>query len=369
MDHRMPKRRHHFVPRFYLGQFLSEPRRIHILNLSTSRVIQNASLRDQCQSHRLYVSDEIEDALATMEAGAARVIRDISKAGELPTAGSDDEVTLRAFVTFQLLRTPAAAERLNAFADKVTKQAHAGDPRVSGVDLDTVKFGFDHAVLLAMTAVPRILVAIADLKSHLLDSGDGRFITSDSPAVKYNKYCEGIECHGLTGAAARGLQVFFPLTARSCLLLYDGGIYSVLGPDRKTRRSVCADGDVAAINRMQLVFADQNVYFSRWDDADALQELLQSVKAQRQADRTVVAEYGHDTDSQRSLIVSFERMPNIALNLSLMRVRWRPRSVSLHDRIRPDRAYRPGATLPPERDYPEPPYDGPATFSRFIGRR
>jgi hypothetical protein len=120
---------------------------------------------------------------------------------------------------------------------------------------------------------------------------------------------------------------------------------------------------------MQLIFSEQNAYFSRWDDADAFQELLESVKATRVADRTVVAEYGHDTDENRSLIVSFERTPNIGLNLSFMRVRWRARSVSLHDRIRPDRAYRPGATLPSEPDYPEPPHDGRATFSRFIGRR
>ena len=365
----MPKRRHHFVPRFYLGLFESAPRRIHIFNLTASRAIRDASVRDQCHSHKLYVSDDVEDGLAKIEGGAAAVIREIANGGTLPPGGSDDDEILRAFVVFQVLRTPAAAERFNAFADKLTKQAHAGDPRLADVDLESAKFGFDHAVLMAMTAVPRMLVSTADLKSHLIEAGAARFVISDSPAIKYNKYCEGIEDHGIVGTLSRGLQVFFPLTPKFCLLLYDGGVYSVPGPDRKARRSVGTDFDVRAINRMQLAFAEQNVYFSCWEDAEAIQQLLKSVQGKRQSDRTVVAEYGHDTDALRSLIVSFERTPHLGLDLSFIKIRWRPRSVSLYDRIQPSRAWRPEASVPPEPEYPEPPNDGPATFSRLLGRR
>ena len=62
---------------------------------------------------------------------------------------------------------------------------------------------------------------------------------------------------------------------------------------------------------------------------------------------------------------TFERTPCLKLGLSFLKVRWRARSVSLSDRAR---GYRKEIPMPPA---PEPPdaYRGPATFSRFIGRR
>lgn len=362
----MPKNKHHFVPRFYLSAFQSAPRRINLLRLSASIGVRDASLKDQCYQHKFYGrTDDIEDALGVMEGEAATVLRDVRAAQALPEHRSAEHGTLFAFVAFQLLRTTTVAQRINAFVDKTTKQAHSHDQRFAGEDLDAFEIGFEDPVLLALRNVPLMLMAIADLRSHLLVSPDPMFVTSDNPTFKYNQYCEGIDYQGITGAVSRGFQIFFPLTPTLCLLLYDGDVYSVPRADRRTCRSVASSTDIEYVNSTQLASANQNVYFTQWQQLKDLQTLLDRVLQHRDRDPTVVQEYGHDTDPNRSLLHSFERTPNLSLRLSFLKVRWRARSVSLHDRAR---GYRKQMPMP---EIPEPPEHlrGPATFSRFIGRR
>ena len=362
----MAKNKHHFVPRFYLSAFQSAPKRINLLHVDTSLEVCNVSLKDQCYRRKFYGSaDDVEDALAVMEGAAATVLRDVHSANTLPAEGTEQLGTLIAFVAFQLLRTTVVAKRVNTFVDKTTKQAYADDPRFKSEDLEAIEFGFENPVLLALGGIPVMLMALGDLRSHLLVATDPAFITSDNPAFRYNQYCEGIDYQGIAGPLCRGFQIFFPLTPKLCLILYDGDVYGVARSERRARRSIAAASDIELINSMQLVSASQNVYFAKWESRKTLQELLGRVRRHRDQDPTVVQEYGHDTDPNRSLLHSFERTPNLNLQLSFLKVRWRARSVSLADRAR---GYRTEIPMP---EIPDPPdhLRGPATFSQFIGRR
>ena len=362
----MPKNKHHFVPRFYLAAFQSAPRRINLLGMDGSREIRDASLRNQCYRHKFYgKTDGIEDALALVENQAARVLKAIHSAETLPADGSEEHGTLLAFVAFQLLRTTVVAERTNTIIDKMTKQAHSDDQRIATAELESAHFGFDDPVLFALGSVPQMLVAIADLQCHLAISPDGAFITSDNPAFKYNQYCEDIDYQGITGALCRGFQIFLPLAPRLCLLLYDRAVYNVPRAERSERRSIASQSDLAFINAMQLVSADQNVYFSQWERAPEIQALLARVRQHRHPDPTVVQEYGDDADPNRSLLHTFERTPCLKPSLSFLKLRWRARSVSLRDRAH---GYRQEIPMPQVPELPEA-YRGPARFSRFIGRR
>ena len=362
----MPKNKHHFVPRFYLAAFQSAPRRINVLGVSTSFEIRDASLRNQCYRRKFYgKGDEIEDALAVVEGHAAGVLKAIQSAEMLPSEDSEEHRTLLAFIAFQLLRTTAVADRINTFIDKTTKQAHSDDPRITSEDLEAAHFGFDDPVLFALGNVPHMLMAISDLQSHLAVSSEAAFLTSDNPAFKYNQYCEDIDYRGTTGPLCRGFQIFLPLTPKLCLVLYDGKVYGVPGKERRSRRSAARPSDVDFVNSMQLVSADQNVYFSDWQRIQELRLLLARIRQHRDVDRTVVQEYGHDTDPSRSLLHTFERTPCLKLRLSFLDLRWRARCVSLGDRAN---SYRKQLPMPPEPGLPDP-YRAPATFSRFIGKR
>jgi hypothetical protein len=362
----MPKNRHHFVPRFYLGGFESAPKRINILGVDTPRRVKDGSLRDQCYRHKFYgPSDQIEDALGVLESHAAAVFQRIEANGSLPSAGSEEHWTLLAFVALQLIRTAVVANRVNVHVDKTTKQAYSHDPRISEEDLENMKIGYEDPVLISLANLPVMLDAICDLNAHLIVSSDAAFITSDNPAFKYNQYCEDIDYQGTTGAICSGFQVFLPLTPRHQLLLYDASIYNVRRADRRSRRSIALQADVDALNSIQLVSAGENVYFSEWSRVDSLAALLAQAHERRAIDPVVVQEYGHDQEPNRSLLHSFVRTPCLKLNLSFLKIRWRARSVALQDRAR---RYRKDMPLPP---IPEPPpqYRGPATFSRLIGRR
>lgn len=362
----MSKNKHHFVPRFYLSAFESAAKRINVIGVDTAVEVQDASLRDQCYQRKFYGKDDrVEDALAVIEGHAATVLNSIQSTAALPAEGSDEHGTLLAFVAFQLLRTTIVAKRVNTVIDKTTKQAHSRDPRLTKEELDAVQIGFEDPVIFSLGNVPLMLTAISDLASHLAISSESAFITSDNPAFKYNQYCEEIDYQGITGALCRGFQIFFPLTPKLCLVLYDRGVYGVPRSERRSRVSNASVSDVEFMNGMQLLSADRNVYFPDWRRRQDIRDLLNRVRQHRVSDPTVVQEYGHDTDPNRSLLHTFERTPCLKLHLSFLKVRWRARSVALPDRVRGSRKEMP---MPPIPELPEQ-YRGPATFSRFIGRR
>lgn len=362
----MAKNKHHFVSRFYLRAFQSAEDRINILGVGTPLEVKDGSLRDQCYERKFYgKSDEVEDALAELETRAGAVLKSVHIEERLPLRDSEEYATLLAFVTFQMLRTKSVADEVNSIVDKTTKQVHHDNPEVSRDELESSTFGYDHSVLLALASAPYMLAAIADLEAVLVVSGNGTFITSDHPAFRYNQYCEGVDYQGTCGAASKGFQVFFPLSPRLCLVLYDKAVYSVPRVDRSKRRTIASQADTEMLNAMQMVSAQENVYFSNWEHVQALQQLLDRVRGLRIPDSTVVQEYGHDSDPNRSLLVTFVRSPNLSVALSFLRVRWKAQRVGLHDRAQ---AVRREAALPPVPEVPEQ-YRGPATFSTFKGRR
>jgi hypothetical protein len=70
-----------------------------------------------------------------------------------------------------------------------------------------------------------------------------------------------------------------------------------------------------------------------------------------------------NADVKRRIDTMIEK--GFTILLSFLKVRWRARSVSLSARVR---GYRKESPMPPIPEPPEP-YRGPATFSRFIGKR
>ena len=356
------KRKHHYVPRFYLGAFESFPKRIHLYNLKRSLEVRDASLRAQCYRRKFYGSDDdTENALAILEDWLSPALREVRNKGGLPPVGSDEHLALVIFVAMQMLRTPKSAERLSFMVDKVTKQIFSKAPELEGEDIRSMRIGFDNPVLVSLGNLGPLVSALLDLNLHLVVSARNSFLTSDNPVFKYNQWCEKIQWIGVTGAASRGFQIFAPLSPRHQLVLYDGGVYEV-SAGKYSRCCGAKESDVDQLNVMQLVSALENIYFAGREQLQDIYRLLPKAEPLRIPDPSVVREYGQDDEPNSSLIHTYDRVENLGLNLSFLKLKEQALRVPLNDRAHQYRDVAEG--LPPGTRGGKV-----VRFSQFIGGR
>jgi hypothetical protein len=348
-------KRHHYVPRFYLKAFASAPRQIHVFNLDRELAIENASLRDQCYARRMYgPDDEVESELARIENAASGVLGEIISSAAPPVADSINHQVLLSFLSLQLLRT------LGARTQTERMSAALGQAVFEGPAPDDWTLTPDQALALAMSAAPGMGATLADLGMAVISVSDGdALVTSDNPVFRYNQYCEGIKHIGVTGTTLRGFQMYFPLSPRLLLLLFDTWVYKV--GSRRGRGPVRATAaDVARLNSVQFVAAATNIYFSEWGMARDLKSAFHSVRQIRRRNKpriNVAAEVGED---RSDLLHQFWPMPQLNLALSFLRVRKDARRIPLFHRIR---MVRPPYARPPR------PSDEPGQYRRFEVRR
>ncbi len=335
------KRRHHYVPQFYLRAFASAPRRINVFNLERGRAIMNASLRDQCHRHRLYGEPEdLENAFADFEGRTAPVLAMIAATRNPPQPGSQDHVALVAFVAMQLVRTTAARRRVKQGSDRLANAAFDGAPPPGFVPNQI------QSMALALSTLPHMMPALHDLKAHAIIAGPGQqFVTSDNPGYRYNQYCEGSGGQGVTGVACRGLQVFLPVSPQVTVLLFDAGVYKV-GKRGTAPSSVATATDVDAINLLQFITAENNVYFTRCDHEVELQNLAKKALKGRAAGGPRVQK-AHEVGNEQSVLLhQYELMPDLDLRLSFVSVRRDARRIPLSERARKVRNRLPGLREP-----------------------
>ncbi|HEY0025396.1 MAG TPA: DUF4238 domain-containing protein [Longimicrobium sp.] len=328
----MSKRKHHFVPRFYLKAFASAPKRIHLYNLRRGRAIDNASLADQCYQHRFYgPTEDLENALMAMENKIAPVVRSTAENRSLPLDSADRDWLLT-FVALQSLRTAAAANEVKTSADLFAEAVWR--PGVEGRDsgIEEMRIDEHEAVLLSLSSFGDILAGIVDLQVHLVCTPETTpFVTSDNPTYRYNLYCEGIRDRGTVGWAQRGFQIFVPLSPTTLLLLSDASVYKI--GSRKSPDVVHASaGDVRTLNRLQFLSADENVYFHAWTLAQHCRDLNLETRRLRDNGGARVLEFIDKEDANHGLLHSFQQMPDLKLQLSFMSIRRSARRVPLFNR-------------------------------------
>jgi hypothetical protein len=347
----MMKRRHHFVPRFYLRAFASAPRRIHVLNLERNLPIQDASLRDQCHRHRLYGKrDDLEDALGEIEGRAAAVLAKIVLERRPPGPCAVEYYTLLEFAGLQLLRTTAALERVMAASRDLAGAVFEGRPPPGFASNET------ESIALSLSTLPEMVASMEGLGTHVIVADVGHeFITSDNPAVRYNHYCEGIVGRGVTGTNCRGFQLFLPLSRHVVALLYDAGVYKV-GRGKAASWSIASAPDVAILNGLQIVNAETNVYFGNWEYRRGIQALAEKLCGKRTGTGTRLVQADEVGGEGSVLIHQYTEMPRLQLNLSFIRLRRAARRVDPHERAQKYRKTRPRP-------------DGKAPLPGFGGRK
>lgn len=330
------KRKQHFVPRFYLKAFQSKPRRIHLYNLKRALSVENVSLKNQCYKRDFYGSDgETEEYLASLERELAPVLHSTISAKSLPPYRSREHEYLLIFVALQLLRTVKSAESIRQLFGKMMKQLVPRDKGIEDANLDNLRTALEdldpvHELLRLLLVMKD---AISDLKAHLVLSPRRSFITSDNPIFRYNQYCEGIQSMGVVGGKQRGLQLFAPISPHLHLILYDGTTYRVSkGSDRRSRKSNATSSDIDSLNMLQLISANDNTYFSCWEQHQNICRLATTVNRLCNRDSIVVQEFVQDDAPNVSLLHQYEQIIDLALSLTFLNLKKHARQFPFADR-------------------------------------
>ena len=321
-------RKHHYVPRFYLRNFsTTSGRSIHLFNIPSSRIVLNASLRNQCYSSRFYGDDpSVEHALAGIECAAATLIRDIIATQRLPSPGSDDHYTLMAFTMIQRGRTQVSAATMDAMTDGMLKAAFREDPRMKDLTLEELRLGVEDSVLLPLRVSARMIPVSLDLRLHLLvNHTTTQFITSDNPVVLYNTHCQEITIRSCTGWGCSGLEVFLPLSPEICLYAFDNAVYKVASRRRQVTR--VALRDVLQLNRLQWLNAQNNVYYAGNDCSGIFERESAWAKPRRATKYIQVKEAVAEDDGNDRLIHAYSPGLNMTLRLNCSTVRRRQRNM------------------------------------------
>ncbi|CAG0996748.1 hypothetical protein BURK2_02724 [Burkholderiales bacterium] len=262
------KKRQHFVPKFYMRQFspdtsvpVRDRKTVNILNLHQGKLIRNVGLKEQCYRDYFYGKDLIrENQFAELEGLTQPVFSRVVANRELPAYGTVDHLVMVLFTHAQAFRTEQAARRIKETDDKVNTEIM----RMANVS-DRAKLKalvtHDNHVNAALAYSQKHYSLLLDLECKLLVAGAGlEFATSDHPAVLYNQLFEFWDGSSHTGLGSVGLQIFYPLSPKLTLVMFDSKVYNY-GSREERVIHVKSKRDVRALNTLQVVSASANVYF------------------------------------------------------------------------------------------------------------
>ncbi len=268
-------KRQHYVPRMILRHFSNDGKRTSLV--VDGKRIDEASLRDQCQESYFYGADQVmEKSFADEEARISAFLGDLNP-DRFIAFDDDTSHQLRLFVASQHARTRGAAEHHSKFAGAFVKETLRDDVTVNGHktlqpdDLDLIEVRIKNAQHRAIWTAAKSSPVLIDMRVKFIKTArTPGFVVADHPVVAYNQFAEH---HPIlsryptrTGLAAKGLQLFMPLSPSIMLAVYDPATYQYGG-----NSMVCTAGpaDVAFLNRMQAVNAYSCFYFNPQRMVDA----------------------------------------------------------------------------------------------------
>lgn len=221
---------HHFVPQFYLKNFSDDKKSIGMFLSQRQLYVKKASIRKQAFKKNLYGQNaDIENLLMEIEGVAAKCIRNILNSFQLPSKGSSEYELICLFLLLSEARVEKTAESMNNFINQQMKLTMKMDKNFEINDhlIEKANIGLDIPNLPSMQIVAEIYPILFDLSMILIISDcDRRFITSDNPLTRYNQFYvfRNYQLRGY-GLGNVGIQLFYPLSPKVCLLMHDSSAY------------------------------------------------------------------------------------------------------------------------------------------------
>ena len=87
------------------------------------------------------------------------------------------------------------------------------------------------------------------------------------------------------------------------------------------------------INSLQVVSAEDNLYFSDWNLLERIESLVSSETLHGADDSTVLEEFNSDEEENESLLHFYTETPNLGMDLSFLQIKRRALRVPLRKRM------------------------------------
>ena len=287
------KKRHHYIPRFYLKRFSAdnEGKFIGLYNHKSDVFIPKAPLRHQAYQNFLYgEDDEIENALANMESEVAKMFYYWTEEKLLypPPVESNGFKLLRQFILYQAYRTPKSGnELMQSLNDGLKTVLKEFKPDLLK-QLEGGTLVHDNPVLLSLfnSVKHENLLNYLDCK-FIINLSDLPLITSDAPVIFYNQLMEAARNYvGATGLVAKGLQIFYPIHPRLIVCLYDASVYD-LGNGCINCCSTESIEEIHQLNTLQFINSDAQLFFDDLISEQYAKELCKQYHEHRVAPRHI----------------------------------------------------------------------------------
>jgi Protein of unknown function (DUF4238) len=283
----------HYVPQCALTPFSlnGEGHAINLLNIPSSKAVENASLKKQCSRNYFYGKEDLtlETQLGQLEGEYARIVAALAADKSLSSA---DREWLYIFIIVQMHRTERAVQRLRDFINDMADAVFHSHPEQRPEPLSTIEL-----VMMSMDVGLKELHRIVDLKIVILRNKTNiEFIISDHPVAMTNKYhFEKLNKQDF-GLASSGVLIYLPLTPNLTALLYDTGVYSIPNASGTPFIDLRHDHDVTSLNNLQHINADKNVYFKNWSDRERIAIEIRELPAQGRGIERSVTTFVKDAD-------------------------------------------------------------------------
>jgi hypothetical protein len=297
------KKKQHFVSQFYLKLFSNREPVINVFNIKRFLpILKPASIRNQCCEDYFYGEDLTTDnALTELENVVAPMLKEIIEKQQLPNKMSKEYVHVLFFILSQHNRTKHSGEAYDEETNKILKIMAQDRPEVSSA-LEHWRIVAKNPTALPLYGVATAWVLAVDLEAKVICNRSREpFVTSDHPVVYYNQYMENCKTESCTGLGSRGLQIFFPISPRVMLHLYDPGVYKV-GSSKDGFCEIYSDAEARKMNELQWLNALENVYYSNEVNQDSVLSQAKRSVPRRRTDLVKVEEHAHPTDKNRSLL-------------------------------------------------------------------
>lgn len=324
----MPEnKKHHYVPRFYLKGFSPDKKRICLFNLKSQKFVNLTGLANQCYKDYLYGKEPTtEKALGDLEGRIGQIISRIISSSSLMKVPSEEYADLLLHINAQHGRTVHSVAAHDEMLDQLLKHVYSSKIQRAGLDPEKFKIKFNEGgqYALAMSVIHYPL--LTDLNAKLVwIKGVGSFITSDNPVVLYNQMFEFDKAGSNTGFACKGLQIFYPISPKHLILLYDKNVYSV-GNKKDQVVIVDSQEDIDQLNLLQMAAAEENVY--SMDNSPDFNSLYRRSKKYLKADKSLLTACpaGESEDPRSELLVTSRQDVRTNLTLSFVRQQKRARA-------------------------------------------